>query len=217
VAVQVFDDLDRIDKPMILTVAHAVGSLSRAGLAGKTDVYSHPYEWGAAAEVHGKAIGRVVRSAPALPPASRALEVDAALIELNDDVRFNNDTCMGPLDLDLGVFDIETEIDDAMRYLTVHKVGAASGFTTGEMPCKKEQGASRLPAFDNERFLYFPVYEIVSEAGDFSVNGDSGALVFDDSMRPLGMLVAKIFSGPPPALSLCTPLARILAALKVHL
>lgn len=215
VGVRVFDDCGDFAGPLLLTVAHAVGSLSPARDVAPAEVFSQPAQLPFLPDrIHGQRIGRVVRSLPPRLPAGDEIDLDAALIELSGDVEYDNQTPLGPLDR--VAFDFETEIEDTFADIAVHKVGAATGITHGQLFCTPEQANVRFTGL-NRSLLLRGLYDAFSDEGDFAHAGDSGGVVFDDYQRPLGIIQGARFGGAPPRIAVCMPLARVLETFRVHL
>lgn len=216
IGLQVFDRAGEFEGPLILTVGHAIGTLSRAGGERRAEAFAQPRELGGPSALHGQPIGKVVRSEPrVVNPRLERLEVDAALVELAPNVRFSSETPWGPLERE--VFDFETEVNDPFADLPVYKVGATTGPTIGDLALTPEVDQIHLPSL-GRRMTYQPVYyAIAREHGDFAAHGDSGAVVFDADRRPAAMVVGAAFTGSAPRIALCSPLTTVLAALQVHL
>lgn len=165
-------------------------------------------------QADGIFVGEVVRSVPiASAPLVRA---DAALVRIDGDIRFRRKTDAGSIGRQ--PFDITAQSIDINDNIPVMKVGASTGLTTGTLACQPELLSIPNQALGRSR-PHQPVYMVLGDDqhADFGAPGDSGAIVFDEDLRPVGLLVAMYYGGSRPRLGVCIPIRNVLSELRASL
>jgi len=170
---------------LALTAAHVVGSLSAAHGGDQTEVLlRRDVAFGSG----DPRLGFVRASHP--PEPCEDIEIDASLVELQDDVEAGhvlreNQTSARPLDLD----GISEEI-------VVHKRGMTIPHLTSGIldPDVRSLVISTMGGVSREYVRGFYVYG--TDEAPFAKPGDSGAIVVDEDDCVVGMIVAVKLSSP---------------------
>ena len=192
-----------------LTAAHVVGWLNPH--RGDTNRV-HTNDLGGTT-LGSRYIGYSDRSCPDEAPEDApaiCCGVDAALVHPATDV-----TCVR--DIGNGICATgdyyDNPLDPALYELTVYKLGATSGFTSGVI-C--EVGVQFTVDHGALRITYPLGYHVMSnvDQATFALPGDSGAIVLDGRGRAVGMLVAmQRTKGDPSALAFVIPMAALVQEL----
>lgn len=195
----------------LLTAAHVVGSLSQA--FGSTDEVLLGFL--GAGSALDQNVGRVIRSAPALP--TDQIYVDAALVGLAPGVT--------------GIEEIREERPNGRARdiiaqgqthgeIVVHKRGP-NGFTSGLLILEPTILRARTPGPAGPvNVVYYNGYWIhgTDDGRAFAGPGDSGSAVIDDDDCIVGMVVAvENDSGDPSTRAFYVPIVPILDELDVEL
>jgi hypothetical protein len=137
--------------------------------------------------------------------------VDCAVAQLRDGIKYNprNLTGLGRLQ---HPGEVVVNIGDG-----VSKVGRSTGPTCGRVTAIEMDNL--IVAFNIGYLRFDQQIEIEGEDGPFSRGGDSGALIVDQSCRPVALLFAGTnFGGSQnQGLTYANPFAPVLEALKVEL
>jgi Trypsin len=187
---------------LLLTASHVVGGLARAWRVN-VDVYSFD---GLAAPATQRRIGNTIKSVP--DAMVDRCDVDGALARLADGVEVTRNLDRGSIVRQvrhLSANDIG---------LAVHKRGAATGETTGEFYEISTDVPLRVRSRKN--VLYSEVLAFASRRAPFAQPGDSGAVVVDDAMYVIGLIVG-MEQGAPDPLVFAVPIQPLLDALDVDL
>jgi hypothetical protein len=206
---------DRDGRPLLLTAAHVLGSLSAAHSLGQTEVLLGV---GLTASAADPRIGQVIESHP--PEPCTEVHLDACLVKIDGHITLNRHVRETILSA------APREIADEDEPIIVYKRGInAPGLTEGLLDPTPVSLRVELPqpGGPSIRRDYMRGYFVHGTEPEhpFARGGDSGSVVIDEDDCVLGMVVALRTDSPhaplPSDPAFIVPITDVLAGLRVRL
>lgn len=109
--------------------------------------------------------------------------------------------------------------DDVHQHVTLHKRGQKTGYTSGKLSATDVVGYATESPAGGEWTVYYRAYDqgviIQDDGAPFGAGGDSGAPVFDDPGKLVGIMFGYGKPASGPGMGLVTPIGAITDALKI--